>query len=284
MKPQKGFALAWLCSTLLLSTLSVASAQQSIQRQPCTPLVSQLADSLIASETENTAATESLKVQLALSLNPDSPNLENLAGGVWPYDWEGMIVQRENISNAPGQELLIILYGEASEMSVQLTLLEKSPAGWGRYDLLGSEEGIHNTLFLFGDVDLLDKLTTLGSPEETSHLPWMADLDGDSLQEILLHGTVPGYLGEDPSGPLYWPRIYRCKEEQLRDASLEFPGFYRDKVLPLYEGIREDLQENWKQAGKLGHHPLIEEIDLLRRESALSDSSSYEESDTLYTE
>ncbi|MFH0882787.1 MAG: hypothetical protein V2A56_07360 [bacterium] len=209
---------------------------------------------------------EKKKVEFAHSLFPDSPFLESLINGVWPYDWEGMICERLNLTPAPGEELLVLLYVSGTERSVSLTIVEHdSSRRWNRYDLMGSEIGIQNTLFLLGDEELLDRLADLSIDDTNAPFPWARDLDNDGQSELIVHDTTTGYVAEDRSGPLYWPEVYSWHDGAFLNVSTEFPELYEATVLPLYSGLLDDLQADWEDAGKLGIHPTVEKVELFRR-------------------
>ncbi len=265
----RGYSLLMNCVlAAALAAASEASAQQvsPVLPRPCSASVVSAAEALQDSCAASTKSVEQKKVNLARALFPDSPFLESLVEGVWPYDWEGMLCERVNLTPAPGDELLTLLYISGSERSVSLTVIEHdSSVGWQRYDLMGSEIGIQNTLFLLGDEELLDRLAKLAPGESGAPLPWARDFDGDGVCELIVHSTTPGYLNEDRSGPLYWPEVYAWRDGAFVNVSTEFPKLYEATVLPLYSGLVDDLQADWKDAGKLGTQPTVEKINQIMR-------------------
>ena len=238
----------------------------SIPAQRCSPGAVTAVEALQDSCNDTGASVERKKVALAHSLFPDSPFLESLMNDVWPYDWEGMVCKQLNLTPAPGNELLVLLYVAGMERSVSLTIVERDSSGsWNRYDLIGTEIGIQNTLFLLGDEELLDRLADLSIADSNAPFPWARDLDGDGLCEVIVHDTTTGYVSEDRSGPLYWPEVYAWRNGEFLNVSEEFPQLYESTVLPLYAGILDDLQADWEDAGKLGVQPTVEKVERFQK-------------------
>jgi hypothetical protein len=207
-------------------------------------------DSLLAAGQQ---PAESLKVRLALALNPDSPNLESPIGGLWPFEWEGMVVQRAQLDGAGPAELLVRLHYAGRERAVTLYLFRFTGPAPQIHELPASELGVQNVLFLLDGTDVLDLYARSGG--EADSFPYLLDLDGDGDRELIVHGLIEGFPREGVFGLLYWPRVYDWRRGRLRGVSTEYPGFYHETVLPLYRPHLPRLRSAWQEAGKAGPHP-----------------------------
>lgn len=205
---------------------------------------------------------ESLKVALMLALNPETPNLESLVGGAWPYEWEGMECELGSVTGIGANDIVARLYHEGRERSITLYLFEWSGTEPRVHELPASELGIHNALFLLGDESVLELFASL-TDTTTNPFPVLLDLDGDGQQEVILHGLTEGFPDEGEEGMLYWPAVYRWNRGELERADSSFAGFYFDFVLPLYGGVIEELRAEWKAAGRPGDHPTAARLDSL---------------------
>lgn len=227
-------------------------------------LATALRDFCLSSTDTHSEAAESIKVALMLALHPDTPNLESLVGGAWPYEWEGLECQLASVTAPNAQDIVARLYHSGSQRGITLYLFEWSSGDPRMHQLPSSELGIHNALFLLGDDRVLKLFASL-SDTSASPFPVVIDLDDDGQQEVILHGLAEGLPGEGEEGSLYWPTVYRWQNGHLVEASDSYPKLYYDIVVPLYSGVLHELRREWNAAGNEGDHPTAARVDSLQQ-------------------
>jgi hypothetical protein len=274
----KSIAAALLLAFLLFPDAGTAQPVKAAESRELSPALAMLADSIRVMQ--GTASQgqeqhrESLKVRLALALHPESPNLESIIPGIWPYDWEGMECQLASVTSDTSRDLLALLYHAGEEREVTIMLFEWS-TGQPRLHLLNAtEQGVQNVLFLLPGADVLD-LFSQWSESSSVSFPYLLDIDSDGQSEILRHGTVPGFSGPD-GGALYWPHIYSWGGSRLILNDESLAKFYYDTVVKLYSPVLGELDYDWTSSGEDGPHPTAEKIrEIIRRVETPSEQNWY---------
>lgn len=215
----------------------------------------------------NETPSERMKFSLALELNdeeyqfkdsvPDS--IENPFSWIGSY-WVGMQCELANIMGDTTPELFVSLMWLGTSRQVSIYVFEVNNSDASGYELLAFERGLVNLGFILGGgVEYEKQMAAILSPLE--RVEYLSDLDGDGSMEIILHSVTEGFEKFALSGLLYWPYILKGQDDKLIDASELFPEYYSENLLPLYKPLLDALQQDWKEQGGEGLHPLFEKID-----------------------
>lgn len=119
-------------------------------------------------------------------------------------------------------------------------------AGDGRYELALTESSGPCCVFLaIYWQEAPGKFRSQSLPGAGTLKKTIRDLDRDGKDELILYSYLDsdGYRGARAT-PM-WPRVYRLRDGEYVEASLDFPEFYTDEVLPQLDEEIAKARRTW---------------------------------------